>query len=64
MESESAFIRANGGIVLDSESSVDLNFTVVGCPGNSELDGSFGLDYPVNYFLIFGFFVEEGDQSG
>lgn len=49
MESETALIRTDSGIELNSVSSVNLNLTVVINPRNTELNESLRLDDTVNY---------------
>ena len=49
MESETALIRTDGGIELNSVSAVDLNLAVVVDPRNTELDESLGLDDTVDH---------------
>ena len=49
MESETALIRTDGGIELNSVSAVDLNLAVVVDPRNTELDESLGFDDTVDH---------------
>ena len=49
MEPETALIRTDGGIELNSVSAVDLNLAVVVDPRNTELDESLGFDDTVDH---------------
>ena len=49
MESETALIRTDGGIELNSVSAVDLNLAVVVDPRNTEQDESLGFDDTVDH---------------
>lgn len=42
VESESALVRAEGRVVLDTESAVDLDVALVVTPGDTELDDALG----------------------
>lgn len=44
METDAAFVGTNGGVELDTEAAVDLDFAVVIDPRDAEDDLSFGLD--------------------
>ena len=44
METDAAFVGANGGVELDAETAVDLDFAIVIDPRYAEDDLSFGLD--------------------
>ncbi len=47
MKTDAAFVGANGGVELDAETAVDLDFAVVIDPRYAEDDLSFGLDDPL-----------------
>ena len=52
MESQSALVRSDGTVVLDSISAVDLDLVVVVFPFDSELDDPFGLDDSVENLVL------------
>ena len=54
MKSQTAFVRSDCAVHLDTETSVDLNFAFVINPRNSENDYSFRLNHS---FKDFAFFV-------
>lgn len=57
METDTAFIRANGIIELNAITEVVLNITFVVDPGDAECQNTIGLDHALNDLVLFEFGV-------
>ena len=60
MEAKTTLVWTQGGIELDTVSSVDLNLSLVILPDNTELNDSFGDSSDLEGGLVFGVLLEEG----
>ena len=65
MKAQAALVGANGGIVLDTPGTVDLDFTLVVDPADAELDDPVGFDETLQQAVacVAGVFLEEGPEA-
>lgn len=60
METQTSFVGTEGGVELDSVSTVDLQLSLIVFPDDAELDDALGDGDDFEGSLVFGVLLEEG----
>ena len=63
METETTLVWANGGVVLDTEATVDLDLALIIEPWNTEHDDTFGLNKAAHDFSELRALFPEGNKT-